>query len=58
MFPVGLGCKSMNPHALAPAPTQFVTAGDVRFAYRRFGKKEERASIFHHGPTGQGSSNS
>jgi pimeloyl-ACP methyl ester carboxylesterase len=46
MSPVGLGYKSMNPHTHATAPTQFVTAGDIRFAYRRFGKKDGVPLVF------------
>jgi pimeloyl-ACP methyl ester carboxylesterase len=36
----------VTPHTHATAPTQFVTAGDTRFAYRRFGKKEGVPLVF------------
>ena len=34
----------MNTHTHQTAPTQFVEANGIRFAYRRFGKTERRAA--------------
>jgi hypothetical protein len=40
----------MMTHTHQTAPTQFVEANDIRFAYRRFGKSGGVPLVFHNHP--------
>jgi pimeloyl-ACP methyl ester carboxylesterase len=38
----------MSPHTAVTAPTQFVEANGIRFAYRRWGKRSGLPLVFNH----------